>query len=85
MLTANKRKLTETFDYVHNVMRIPHHLIVKFPQVIQAAAVWESPIPHLQMPSRGRALPGRTSTTSDEKKRDESVTLWFLPPPCLAC
>lgn len=52
MLTANKRKLTETFDYVHNVMRIPHHLIVKFPQVIQATAVWESPIPHLQMPSR---------------------------------
>lgn len=33
MLTANKRKLTETFDYVHNVMNIPHHIIVKFPQV----------------------------------------------------
>lgn len=33
MLTANKRKLTETFDYVHNVMNIPHHLIVRFPQV----------------------------------------------------
>ena len=33
MLTANKRKLTETFDYVHNVMRIPHHVIVRFPQV----------------------------------------------------
>ncbi|KAB1257971.1 Transcription termination factor 3; mitochondrial [Camelus dromedarius] len=33
MLTANKRKLTETFDYVHNVMRVPHHIIVKFPQV----------------------------------------------------
>ncbi|EPY75463.1 mTERF domain-containing protein 1, mitochondrial precursor [Camelus ferus] len=32
MLTANKRKLTETFDYVHNVMRVPHHIIVKFPQ-----------------------------------------------------
>ncbi|XP_069931432.1 transcription termination factor 3, mitochondrial [Oryctolagus cuniculus] len=33
MLTVNKRKLTETFDYVHNVMSIPHHIIVKFPQV----------------------------------------------------
>ncbi|XP_058131740.1 transcription termination factor 3, mitochondrial isoform X2 [Dasypus novemcinctus] len=33
MLTANKRKLTETFDYVHNVMNIPHHIIVRFPQV----------------------------------------------------
>ncbi|XP_025778450.1 transcription termination factor 3, mitochondrial isoform X2 [Puma concolor] len=33
MLTANKRKLTEIFDYVHNVMSIPHHLIVRFPQV----------------------------------------------------
>uniref|UniRef100_F7F1E8 Mitochondrial transcription termination factor 3 n=1 Tax=Macaca mulatta TaxID=9544 RepID=F7F1E8_MACMU len=33
MLTANKRKLTETFDFVHNVMSIPHHIIVKFPQV----------------------------------------------------
>lgn len=33
MLTANKRKLTETFDFVHNVMSIPHHVIVRFPQV----------------------------------------------------
>lgn len=33
MLTINKRKLTETFDYVHNVMSIPHHVIVRFPQV----------------------------------------------------
>ncbi|XP_004641351.1 LOW QUALITY PROTEIN: transcription termination factor 3, mitochondrial [Octodon degus] len=33
MLTANKRKTTATFDYVHNVMNIPHHIIVKFPQV----------------------------------------------------
>lgn len=33
MLTTNKRKLTETFDYVHNVMSIPHHVIVRFPQV----------------------------------------------------
>ncbi|XP_016053948.1 PREDICTED: transcription termination factor 3, mitochondrial, partial [Miniopterus natalensis] len=33
MLTANKRKLTEIFDYVHNVMSIPHHIMVRFPQV----------------------------------------------------
>eukprot|EP00079_Xenopus_tropicalis_P026738 XP_012820668.1 PREDICTED: transcription termination factor 3, mitochondrial isoform X1 [Xenopus tropicalis] len=33
ILTANKKKLMETFDYVHNIMGIPHHLIVKFPQV----------------------------------------------------
>ncbi|XP_024427951.1 transcription termination factor 3, mitochondrial isoform X2 [Desmodus rotundus] len=33
LLTANKRKLTEIFDYVHNVMSIPHHVIVRFPQV----------------------------------------------------
>ncbi|XP_036193698.1 transcription termination factor 3, mitochondrial isoform X2 [Myotis myotis] len=36
MLTANKRKLTETFDFVHNVMSIPHHIIVRFPQVFNA-------------------------------------------------
>ncbi|XP_053571202.1 transcription termination factor 3, mitochondrial [Bombina bombina] len=33
MITTNKKKLTETFDYVHNKMEIPHHLIVKCPQV----------------------------------------------------
>ncbi|XP_036686628.1 transcription termination factor 3, mitochondrial isoform X2 [Balaenoptera musculus] len=36
MLTANKRKVTETFDYVHNVMCVPHHIIVKFPQVFNS-------------------------------------------------
>ncbi|NP_001121256.1 uncharacterized protein LOC100158338 [Xenopus laevis] len=36
MLSANKKKLTETFDYVHNIMGIPHHLIVKFPQVFNS-------------------------------------------------
>jgi hypothetical protein len=36
ILTANKRKLTETFDYVHNVMSVPHHIIVKFPQVMHS-------------------------------------------------
>ncbi|XP_053323621.1 transcription termination factor 3, mitochondrial [Spea bombifrons] len=33
LLTSNKKKLTETFDYVHNKMGIPHHIIIKFPQV----------------------------------------------------
>ncbi|CAJ0952650.1 unnamed protein product [Ranitomeya imitator] len=32
MLAGNKRKLTETFDYVHNTMGIPHHMITHFPQ-----------------------------------------------------
>ncbi|XP_036598140.1 transcription termination factor 3, mitochondrial [Trichosurus vulpecula] len=36
ILTASKRKLTETFDYVHNVMSIPHYIIVKFPQVFNS-------------------------------------------------
>ncbi|XP_020824521.1 transcription termination factor 3, mitochondrial [Phascolarctos cinereus] len=36
ILTASKRKLTDTFDYVHNVMSIPHHIIVKFPQVFNS-------------------------------------------------
>ncbi|XP_068942694.1 transcription termination factor 3, mitochondrial [Petaurus breviceps papuanus] len=36
ILTASKRKLTETFDYVHNVMSVPHHIIVKFPQVFNS-------------------------------------------------
>lgn len=34
VLTANKRKLTQTFDFLHNVMKVPHHLITKFPQVL---------------------------------------------------
>lgn len=33
VLTASKRKLTEIFDFVHNTMKVPHHLITKFPQV----------------------------------------------------
>nr|XP_033789057.1 transcription termination factor 3, mitochondrial [Geotrypetes seraphini] len=33
ILTMNKKKLTGTFDYVHNKMNIPHHIITKFPQV----------------------------------------------------
>ncbi|KAM6903651.1 transcription termination factor 3, mitochondrial isoform 1-T2 [Lycodopsis pacificus] len=34
VLTANKRKLIQIFDYLHNVMKVPHNLIAKFPQVL---------------------------------------------------
>lgn len=34
VLTANKRKLTQVFDFLHNTMKVPHHLITKFPQVL---------------------------------------------------
>ncbi|XP_034016532.1 transcription termination factor 3, mitochondrial [Thalassophryne amazonica] len=37
VLTANKMKLTQIFDFVHNTMHIPHHLIVKFPQVLNTS------------------------------------------------
>ncbi|XP_032437086.1 transcription termination factor 3, mitochondrial isoform X2 [Xiphophorus hellerii] len=36
VLTANKRKLTQIFDFVHNTMKVPHHLITKFPQVLNS-------------------------------------------------
>ncbi|XP_076865145.1 transcription termination factor 3, mitochondrial [Brachyhypopomus gauderio] len=36
VLTANKRKLTQIFDFVHNTMGVPHFLIAKFPQVLNA-------------------------------------------------
>ncbi|XP_070702681.1 transcription termination factor 3, mitochondrial [Pempheris klunzingeri] len=34
VLTANKRKLTQIFDFLHNTMKVPHQLIAKFPQVL---------------------------------------------------
>lgn len=34
VLTINKRKLTQIFDFLHNTMKVPHHLIAKFPQVL---------------------------------------------------
>uniref|UniRef100_A0A3B3DFB3 Transcription termination factor 3, mitochondrial n=1 Tax=Oryzias melastigma TaxID=30732 RepID=A0A3B3DFB3_ORYME len=34
VLTANKRKLTQIFDYIHNTMKVPHYLITKFPQIL---------------------------------------------------
>ncbi|KAI4871813.1 hypothetical protein NFI96_016371 [Prochilodus magdalenae] len=36
VLTANKRKLTQVFDFIHNVMGVPHSLIANFPQVLNA-------------------------------------------------
>lgn len=36
VLTANKKKLTQIFDFLHNTMSVPHHLITKFPQVLNA-------------------------------------------------
>ncbi|XP_072928361.1 transcription termination factor 3, mitochondrial isoform X1 [Hemitrygon akajei] len=36
LLLASKSKLTRLFDYLHNTMGIPHHLITKFPQVFNA-------------------------------------------------
>ncbi|KAM8966390.1 transcription termination factor 3, mitochondrial [Pelodytes ibericus] len=33
LLTSSKKSLIETFDYVHNTMAIPHHMMAKFPQV----------------------------------------------------
>ncbi|KAJ6653834.1 hypothetical protein lerEdw1_008678 [Lerista edwardsae] len=36
ILQINKRKLTETFDYLHNIMGIPHNLMVHFPQVFNS-------------------------------------------------
>lgn len=32
-LSTSKKKLTQIFDYVHNVMGISHRLMVHFPQV----------------------------------------------------
>lgn len=34
VLTANKKKLTQIFDLLHNTMKVPHHQIAKFPQVL---------------------------------------------------
>ncbi|KAA0710332.1 Transcription termination factor 3, mitochondrial mTERF domain-containing protein 1, mitochondrial [Triplophysa tibetana] len=36
VLLADKRKLTQIFDFVHNTMGISHSLIAKFPQVLNA-------------------------------------------------
>ncbi|XP_066480321.1 transcription termination factor 3, mitochondrial [Tiliqua scincoides] len=36
ILQINKRKLTATFDYLHNIMGIPHSIMVHFPQVFNS-------------------------------------------------
>ncbi|XP_051878880.1 transcription termination factor 3, mitochondrial [Pristis pectinata] len=36
LLLASKSKVTRLFDYLHNTMGIPHHLITTFPQVFNA-------------------------------------------------
>ncbi|XP_028255092.1 transcription termination factor 3, mitochondrial [Parambassis ranga] len=36
VLTANKRKLIQIFDFLHNTMKVPHYLITKFPQVLNS-------------------------------------------------
>ncbi|XP_026987258.1 transcription termination factor 3, mitochondrial isoform X2 [Sagmatias obliquidens] len=68
MLTASKRKVTETFDYVHNVMRIPHHIIVKFPQVFNSR-LFKVKERHLFLAYLGRAQydPGKPNYISLDK------------------
>ncbi|NXD06653.1 MTEF3 factor, partial [Nothocercus nigrocapillus] len=36
ILTSSKKKLRKTFDYLHNVMGIPHSTLTRFPQVFNS-------------------------------------------------
>ncbi|XP_025915878.1 transcription termination factor 3, mitochondrial isoform X1 [Apteryx rowi] len=36
ILTASKKRLRQTFDYLHNVMGIPHDMLTQFPQVFNS-------------------------------------------------
>ncbi|XP_072708244.1 transcription termination factor 3, mitochondrial isoform X1 [Ciconia boyciana] len=36
ILTASKKRLKQTFDYLHNIMGIPHHMLTRFPQVFNS-------------------------------------------------
>ncbi|XP_068789086.1 transcription termination factor 3, mitochondrial isoform X4 [Struthio camelus] len=36
ILTASKKRLRRTFDYLHNIMGIPHHMLTQFPQVFNS-------------------------------------------------
>ncbi|NWH56276.1 MTEF3 factor, partial [Geococcyx californianus] len=36
ILTASKKRLKQTFDYLHNIMGIPHHILTRFPQVFNS-------------------------------------------------
>ncbi|GAB1298318.1 Transcription termination factor 3, mitochondrial [Apodemus speciosus] len=70
ILTANKRKLTDTFDYVHNVMNIPHHIIVKFPQLFNTR-VFKIKERHLFLVYLGKAQydPAKPNYVSLDNKR----------------
>ncbi|NXX69661.1 MTEF3 factor, partial [Spizella passerina] len=36
ILTASKKRLKQTFDYLHNIMGISHHMLTCFPQVFNS-------------------------------------------------
>ncbi|XP_054023422.1 transcription termination factor 3, mitochondrial [Dryobates pubescens] len=36
ILTASKKRLRQTFDYLHNIMGIPHSMLTRFPQVFNS-------------------------------------------------
>ncbi|XP_063183303.1 transcription termination factor 3, mitochondrial isoform X1 [Chroicocephalus ridibundus] len=36
ILTASKKRLRQTFDYLHNIMGIPHQMLTRFPQVFNS-------------------------------------------------
>ncbi|XP_009948073.1 PREDICTED: transcription termination factor 3, mitochondrial [Leptosomus discolor] len=36
ILTASKKRLKQTFDYLHNIMGIPHNMLTRFPQVFNS-------------------------------------------------
>lgn len=36
ILTASKKRLRQTFDYLHNIMGIPHNMLTRFPQVFNS-------------------------------------------------
>ncbi|KAM6318644.1 transcription termination factor 3, mitochondrial [Aegotheles albertisi] len=36
ILTASKKRLRQTFDYLHNIMGISHHMLTRFPQVFNS-------------------------------------------------
>ncbi|NXR56659.1 MTEF3 factor, partial [Hippolais icterina] len=36
ILTASKKRLKQTFDYLHNIMGIPHSMLTRFPQVFNS-------------------------------------------------
>ncbi|NWH72315.1 MTEF3 factor, partial [Piaya cayana] len=36
ILTASRKRLKQTFDYLHNIMGIPHRLLTHFPQVFNS-------------------------------------------------